>query len=92
MLFDKEENVTTDRKKMADLLQSQFSSVFSDPNSPNVKDPSFPSPNVELPQEIEEFKITDDNILSAIKDIPSDSAPGPDGVLCPITADLGRVF
>ena len=80
MLFDKEENVTTDRKKMADLLQSQFSSVFSDPNSPNVKDPSFPSPNVELPQEIEEFKITDDNILSAIKDIPSDSAPGPDGI------------
>jgi len=80
MLFDNDESIITDTKKMADLLQEQFSSVFSDPDSPDVKDPSFPTPVIEHPQEIEDFEISEEIILSAIKEINADSAPGPDGV------------
>ncbi|KAL5270243.1 hypothetical protein ACHWQZ_G001096 [Mnemiopsis leidyi] len=80
MLFDNDESIITDTKKMADLLQEQFSSVFSDPDSPDVKDPSFPTPVIEHPQEFEDFEISEEIILSAIKEINADSAPGPDGV------------
>ena len=46
MLFDSNQEITTDPKRMADLLQEQFSSVFSDPNSPDVKDPVFSPPSI----------------------------------------------
>ena len=39
MLFDGDKEITTDPQKMADLLQAQFTSVFSDPSAPNVTDP-----------------------------------------------------
>ncbi len=37
----------SDPGKMADLLQSQFCSVFSDPNLP-MQDPQFPTPHADL--------------------------------------------
>jgi len=80
MLFDSDSVITTDPKKMADLLQYQFNSVFSDPNSPDVKDPDFPPPPITSPQQLEDFLITDECILKAISAISTDSASGPDGV------------
>ena len=65
---------------MADLLQEQFSSVFSNPNSPDVRDPDFPSPPIQHLQESEHFKFSDEDIVSAITSIPHNSASGPDGV------------
>ena len=57
MLFDgdKEITSTTDPQKMADLLQAQFTSVFSDPHAPDVTDPSFPPPLEQLPQELQDI-------------------------------------
>ena len=80
MLFDKNSEITTDPQKMADLLQEQFSSVFSDPNSSNVSDPVFPPPDISSPLELEEFQISDEDIIKAVSSIPVDSASGPDGV------------
>jgi len=81
MLFDSDGEITTDTQKMADLLQEQFSSVFSDPDSPDVQDPDFPPPPIQHPQHPDQdFKLSDDAITSAIKAIPSDSASGPDGI------------
>ena len=80
MLFDGDKEITTDPQKMADLLQAQFTSVFSDPHAPNVTDPSFPPPSVQHPQELPHFDISDEDIISAISSIPSSSASGPDGV------------
>ena len=58
----------------------QFSSVFSDPYSPHVKDSVFPSSHVHHPRELGDFKITDGAIISAIASISPDSASGPDGI------------
>ena len=81
MLFDSKGEVTTNTQKMADLLQKQFSSVFSDPDSPDIQDPDFPPPTIQHPQQPDlDFMLTDDAIASAIKAIPSDSASGPDGI------------
>lgn len=80
MLLRQTEGVTTDPAEMADILQDQFTSVFSDPESPNVKSPEFPSPPISKPLSDEDFVVTTEDILSAIKDLKSDSAAGPDGV------------
>ena len=80
MLFDANQEITTDTKQMADLLQEQFSSVFSDPSSPDIKDPDFPLPLIGHPQTPEDFCIIDDDIIAAIGNIPSNSASGPDGI------------
>ena len=79
--FDANQEITTDTKQMADLLQEQFSSMFSDPSSPDIKDPDFPLPIIEHPQTLEDFCIKDDDIISAIGNIPSNSASGPDEYL-----------
>ena len=34
---------------MADILQDQFNSVFSDPNCPYIQSPDFPQPNINKP-------------------------------------------
>ena len=54
--------------------------MFSDPNASGIKDPSFPEPDISKPLEDDDFAITEADILSAIKDIPNDSASGPDGI------------
>ena len=66
MMFDSNQEITTDPKRMADLLQEQFSSVFSDPNSPDDKDPVFSPPSIQHPQEQEDFRISDEDIMLAI--------------------------
>jgi hypothetical protein len=80
MLFNKRDEIITDPKSMADLLQDQFSSVFSDPECPNIETPQFESADITKPLTDEDFVITDEAIISAIKEISSDSACGPDGV------------
>ncbi|MCP4262929.1 MAG: hypothetical protein GY774_36275, partial [Planctomycetes bacterium] len=80
MLYNDSGDLVTDRKAMADVLQEQFTSVFSDPNSPHVKEPEFEITPVTKPLENEDFNISDEDILKAISRIPSDAAPGPDGI------------
>ena len=78
LLHDKSGKIVTDRKGIADTLQEQFCSVFSDPNCPDKVQPNFPVPDVKSADA--EVQVTTEDILEAIKDIKMDSAPGPDGI------------
>ena len=80
MLMDKNKHVVTDKKKMANMLQDQFTSVFSDPNSPGVSSPDFPPSNISSPFQEEDFEFPDADIISAAGEIKADSTCGPDGI------------
>ena len=80
MLFNKDGDVTTNKKEMADLLQNQFSSVYSNPESPDIKDPDFIPPPINKAFQEYDLSISDEDILSAIKEIKLDAACGPDGI------------
>ena len=80
MLYSEENEVVTASKNMADILQDQFSSVFSDPNNPDMVEPTFNSPHITSPIGFDHLSLTDDDIMEAIKKIPNDSSPGPDGI------------
>ena len=80
MLINNLGDVVTDREKMANMFQKQFTSVFSDPSAPDVKSPTFDPPHIANPMADEKFVAMDDAILEAISELENDSAPGPDGV------------
>ena len=63
--MDKNKQVVTDKKKMADMLQDQFTSVFSNPNSPAISSPSFPPVSVSTPFQEADFDFPDEDIISA---------------------------
>ena len=74
MLFNKDSSVTTDPKEMADLLQNQFSSVYSNPNAPGVKAATFKSPEVSNSFDSYDMSFTTDDILEAIGELKADYA------------------
>ena len=80
LLIKEDGKIVTDPEGMANLLQSQFSSVYSDPNSSDKVDPTFIPPSVQHPTELSEFDMTDEEIIAALKTIPKDAACGPDGI------------
>jgi len=80
MLFDSNGIVRTDPKNIADILQDQFSSVFSDPDSPDIKEPQFDPPAREKLFTEYSMEFGNEDILEAIKEIKTDSACGPDGI------------
>ena len=77
-LFNSEKELVTGRKELANILQNQFSSVFSDPDCPDKSAPNFTVPP--LTSSDTEFVFTQEDVIGAISDIKLDSAPGPDGV------------
>ena len=62
------------------ILQGKFSSVFSNPDNPDIKEPYLELPHISIPMTEDHFTIIDDAILQAINKIPVDSSPGPDGI------------
>ena len=80
MLFNADKQITTDPKVMADILQGQFSSVYSDPNAASVKPPTFDPPSITKPFAEYSLSFSDEDIKAAIKELKSDSAAGPDGI------------
>ena len=46
MLFTKNGDVATEETVMANILQDQFSSVFSDPSSTDIREPYFDPPQI----------------------------------------------
>ena len=68
-MLDSNGCLTTDTKSIVNSLQSNFSSVYSDPNSENIKLPHFTLPNIEQEMTDEDLVISDEDFLSAIKDI-----------------------
>ncbi|KAL5260824.1 hypothetical protein ACHWQZ_G006752 [Mnemiopsis leidyi] len=77
-LLNDNEELVTDRKELANILQKQFSSVYSDLNCPDTSAPTFTVPPI-LNDETEPV-LTPDLIEEAISEIRLDSAPGPDGI------------
>ena len=49
MLYNTSGEVFTDPQNMANILQGQFSSVFSDPNNPDIKEPDFQPTEISTP-------------------------------------------
>ena len=70
--------MVTERKDLANILQQQFCSVFSDTNNPDKSPPTFTVPP--LSSNDTELAFTHDDVLEAISEIKLDSAPGPDGI------------
>ena len=77
-LLNRDKKLVTERKELANILQQQFSSVFSDPNCPEKSLPTFTVPP--LTSMDTELILTPDHIVEAISEIKLDSAPGPDGI------------
>ena len=80
MLFDENNNIRSHPKEMADLLQNQFLSVFSDPSKTELDAASFPPPDLTYPftDQILEFSISD--VIEAIDDIKPNASSGPDEI------------
>ena len=76
-LLDKSNNLQSDPEKMSNILQQQYSAVFSNPDS---GDKNQPMPDTSNVPELNDLKITEDDIISAIKEISPHSAPGPDKI------------
>jgi hypothetical protein len=76
-LLNKNNDLIDDPKEMADILQSQYASVFSDPLSSKKKSPNL-KPN--LTTLLSDIEITKENIIEAINDISENSACGEDDI------------
>ena len=76
LLNDKNE-LEADPKKMADLLQQQYSSVFSDPKCENKK---CPNQKIEIKSTLSDIVFTEKDIIKAIDEIHLDSACGEDDI------------
>ncbi len=81
MLFDENNNICTNPKDIANLLQKQFTSVFSDPSKTDIQSASFEPPTVTHPftDDMLQFSVSD--IIEAIDDIKPNAAAGPDNIL-----------
>ena len=76
-LFNKDNELENDPKKMADLLQQQYLSVFSDPTSKQKEVLDFQLPLKSL---LSEIQFTEKDIIKAIDEINVDSACGEDDI------------
>ena len=76
-LLDENSDLEHDPKKMADILQTQYSSVFSDPKSAKKK---CPHTTHKLSDTICDIEITEDKVIKAIDEISVDSACGEDDI------------
>ena len=82
-LIDENGQVTGDSKKMADILNNQFSSVFT-PDTDIHQD----IPNMNVEEELNRIVITDEEIRNKIDSLKFGKAPGPDGISSSILKNL----
>ena len=78
MLFNEAKRTCTNPEVIANILQRQFSSVFSDPSATNINDAIFQSPSLQKPfiDDMLAFSVAD--IIEAIDKIKPGAAAGPD--------------
>ena len=69
MLFTSDGSITNNSSKMADILQNQFTYVFSDPNAPNFKAPDLDVPSIKEQSNELGFYMTDEHAIAAIDKI-----------------------
>ena len=81
MLFDGNNNICTSPNQIANILQNQFTSVFSNPAATDLSSAdNFYVPDISDPHTDEQLSFTHKDIIEAIDEITSNAAPGPDGI------------
>ena len=80
LLIDDDNTPIHGKKEIADVLQRQYISVFSDPDNPRKKSPSFKPPHTPSPMTDEDMQFTEDDIIEAIKEVKLNAASGPDEI------------
>ena len=80
MLFDDKNNICSRAKDIANLLQKQFLSVFSDPSNTDIPSAIFECPNAQHPFSDEMLEFTNSDIVEAIEEIKPSAASGPDEI------------
>ena len=73
-LVDKNDKITQDPTEKANLLNSQFASVFSNPN------PEIQTPNEEQHPEMKKIKVTRNGVYKLLTNINENKATGPDNI------------
>jgi len=80
MLFDESNNICNNTTQIANLLQKQFSSVFSNPSETDLSAAEFNRPEVAFPFGDDKLSFSRQDIINAIDDIKLNSAAGPDAI------------
>ena len=80
MLFDAENNICHEPTMVANLLQRQFTSVFSDPSATDLSSADIEVPPILEPFTDEKLSFGFEDITEAIDDIKLNAAAGPDGI------------
>ena len=80
MLFDKDGNIHTKSKEIANILQDQFTSVFSNPLDTNLASAEFSIPLVQHPFSDSNIAFSETDIIEAIDGIKPNASPGPDKI------------
>ena len=82
-LAGKDGKRTMDDKEMADILNQQFSSVFTREDITNI-----PALLPETQEILEEIRITERDVRKQIRKLRADAAPGPDGISPRLLKDI----
>ncbi len=85
-LLDKNNKIITDDLGMANILNDQFSSVFTR-DQHNVNDVQ-PMTRAEVEEKLFEFVVTKNDISKRIDDMKNGKAPGPDGICTAVLKNL----
>ena len=80
MLLDDSGSMLFSDYAKAGELQRQFSSVFSDPLSECVKEPTFSSPHINFSMDLDYLQPSEDDFYSAISELNTNAGAGPDGI------------
>ena len=78
MLFNRDKRTCTNPEEIANILQRQFISVFSDPSATNINDALFQAPSQEKPLNDDMLVFSVVDIVEAIDEIKPGAAAGPD--------------
>ena len=80
MLFDKNGNIHTKYNEIDNILQDQFTSVFSNPLDTNLASAEFSIPPVHNPFSDSKISFSETDMLEAIDEIKTNASPGPDEI------------
>ena len=94
-LRDKDGKLTDDPLKKANILQSQYSQVFSDPDAVDIDEClSTLKPDIQANESMDNIAFTEEDIISAIGELdPYSAAPEndiPARILCSCSAQLAK--
>ena len=78
MLFNRDKRTCTNPEEIANILQRQFISVFSDPSATNINDALFQAPSLEKPLNDDMLAFSVVDIVETIDEIKLGAATGPD--------------